>query len=151
MNLASLLNTSADEAKRPVPFNDGTYYGSITAHKFVESRQKKTPGVEYTIVLTHADDDVDLTGYDEKGEAVQLDPNGKEFRTTFWLTENSLFMLKEFIESCGLETSGRSFQELIPAVTGQPVIVSVSKAPYQAPREGFFNQIDRVVGAASQS
>jgi hypothetical protein len=148
MNLASLLNTSADSAKRPIPLNDGTYFGTIKSHEFIESKQKKTPGVQYNIELTHAHDDVDLTGYDEDGAEVQLNPAGKNFRYTLWLSENSMFMLKEFIKSFGITVEGRSFAELIPQVVGQPVVVDIVKSP-RTDGSGFYNDIAKVAPAAA--
>lgn len=148
-NLASLLNTSTDEAKRPIPLNDGTYYGTVKSHEFVESTKKKTPGVQYNIELTHAADDVDLTGYDEDGKEVPLNPAGKNFRHTLWLSEGAMFMLKDFIKSCGVEVEGRTFNEIIPQVVGQPVICSVTKTPRQGEDGGFYNNIDKCTGAAS--
>lgn len=147
VNLAALLSTTADTAKRPVPFNDGTYYGTVKSYQIVESKEKKTPGVEYTVTLTHAADGVDLTGFDEDNQQVTLNPAGKEFKTTFYLTENSLFMLKDFIKSCGIEIEQRTFQELIPQPVGQPVICSITKSPRRQ-GEGFYNNLEKVVGAA---
>lgn len=143
MNLASLLNTNASEVKRPIPFNDGTYFGTIASYKFIESALKKTPGVEYTVTLSHAHEDTDLTGYDENNEEVNLDPAGKNFRTTYYLTENSLFMLKDFIKSLGIEVEGRTLGELIPQVVGQPVTVDLVKTPNKD-NTGFFNQINKL-------
>jgi len=147
VNLAALLNTDAGQAKRPVPFNDGTYFGIIKSQEFTESKTKKTPGVQYNIELTHAADDTDLTGQDEEGNDVQLNPAGKVFRTTFWVSENSLFMLKDFIKSFGIEVEGRSFAELVPQVVGQPVMVDLTKSP-RTSGEGFYNDIAKVVPAA---
>jgi hypothetical protein len=149
VNLAALLSTTADQAKRPVPFNDGTYYGVIKGFQMVESDKKKTPGVEYDVELTHAAEGVDLVGYDEDGQTVQLNPAGVHKRTTFWITENSLFMLKDFIKSCGIEVENRTFQELIPQVVGQPVICSITKSPSNRPEGGFYNNLEKVVGAAT--
>jgi hypothetical protein len=147
VNLSALLNTSADEVKRPVPLNDGSYYGVVKSHAMVESREKKTPGVEYTVELTHAADGTDLVGYDEDNNEVTLEPTGKQFRTTFYLTENSLFMLKDFIKSLGIEVSGRTLGELIPMAIGQPVLCSITKVPRRGEGGGFYNNLDKVVGA----
>lgn len=148
-NLAALLSADAGSVKRPVPFNDGTYYGAVKGFQFVESDKKKTPGVEYEVELTHAAEGTDLTGYDEDGEVVTLNPAGKRYKSTFWLTDNSLFMLKDFIKSCGIEVEGRSFQELIPQVIGQPVICSITKSPSKREGGGFYNNLEKIVGAAA--
>lgn len=137
-NLASLLNKNADEAKRPIAFNEGTYFGVIKSHEFGESSQKKTPFVQYNIELTHAHDDVDLVGYDEDGKEVELNPAGKMVNATFYLSDNALFMLKDFIKGFNIETEGRTFNELIPQPVGQPVQVELNRLPNKD-GTGFFN------------
>ena len=135
-NLASLLNKSADDVKRPVPLPDGTYFGIIESHEFTESSQKKTPGVQYNIRLTHAHEDVDLSDFESEGGVVAE----KNMRTTFWLSENALFMLTDFIAACGIETSGRQLGELVPQVIQQPVMVDVVRKPNKQ-GDGFYNEI----------
>jgi hypothetical protein len=144
-NLSSLLNKPADEVKRPVALPDGTYYGIIKSHQFTESKQKKTPGVEYTVGLTHAHDDVDLSDFNEEGGTL----DEKQMRTTFWLSDGALFMLTDFITSCGVESAGRSLGELIPQVHGQPVVLDVVRKPTES-GEGFFNQVRSVKGANAE-
>lgn len=139
-NLSALLKTNADDVKRPIPVPDGTYYGVIVKHEIVESGKKKTPGIQYTIRLTHAHEDVDLSSYE--GEI-----SGKEMRTTFWVSDNSLFMLKEFVESCGLVTEGRTLEELYPQVISQPVILDVV-TKITEDGKGSYNQINSVKGAS---
>jgi hypothetical protein len=145
-NLASLLNKPADDVKRPVALPDGTYYGIIQGHEFIESSQKKTPGVQYNIQVTHPHEDVDMSDYvDEKtGEA--LDPREKKMKTIFYLSEGALFMFTDFVESLGIETSGRSIGELVPLPTGQPVQMDVIRKPNKD-GTGFYNELKKVTGA----
>jgi hypothetical protein len=148
LDLSSIMNKSADDVKRPIPFNDGLYYGIIKGYQVIESPNKKTPGCELTVGFTHAHPETDLTGYDEKGEAVQLDPTDKEFRYTFWLSDAALFMLIEFAQSLGIDTNGRSIGEIIPMLVSQPVLASLAKAPRKPPQEGFYNNIEKLTKAA---
>lgn len=144
-NLAALLNTKADEVERPLALPDGTYFGIIRRHEFITSSQKKTPGVQYTSEITHAHEDVDLADYlDKDGNTKEV--RGKEVRSTFWLSEKALFMLTDFIESCGIDPAGRSLGELIPQVIGQPVVLDIVRTPLDS-GEGFRNEIRSVKGA----
>lgn len=146
MNLASLLNKPAEEVRRPVALPEGTYYGTVKTHEFITSSQKKTPGVEYTLALTHAHEDVDLSEFQSAGGALE----DKTLKTTFWLSENALFMLTDFIASTGIEAAGRTLGELIPQPVGQPVILDVSCDPNKQ-GDGYHNKVRRVTGANSQS
>lgn len=146
-NLASLLNTKASDAKPPVQLPDGTYFGIVQGFEYITSKQKKTPGVEFTVQITHAHDDVDLSEFEAEGGKL----TEKKFSRggcTFYLSENSIFMLKNFIESCGIDTEDRSFGELIPQVVGQAVVLDIEKQPNQQ-GTGYFNNVKSMRGAAS--
>ena len=67
--------------------------------------QKKTPGVQYNIQLTHAADDVDLEEFKEAGGVLEE----KVMKSTFWISENALFMPTDFIAALNIESSGRTF------------------------------------------
>lgn len=138
VNLATLLNTSADDVKRPVALPDGTFYGVVKSHQFIESKQKKTPGVEYTVRLTHAHEDVDMSEYENTDDAKPL--NERDMRVNFWLSEGALFMLTDFIESTGVDTAGRTLNELIPQAVGKPVVLDVTRRPTEQ-SDGFYNNV----------
>ena len=144
-NLASLLNTRASDVKRPVALPDGTYYGIIKSHEFTQSSQKKTPGIQYNIGLTHAHEDVDLSDFQEAGGVL----TDKTMRTTFWLSDGALFMFTDFVTSLGIEAGDRSLGELAPLPVGQPVILDVVAKPNRA-GDGFYNEIAKVRGATSE-
>lgn len=144
----SALNKSASEVKRPVALNEGTYYGRIISHEIGESSKKKTLGVTYHVELTHAEDGVDLTGVDDKGNEVQLDPRGKKLRTTFWITDDSTYRLTDFIQSLGIETGDRSLKELVPQPVNQQVMVELTKEPNKD-NTGYFNDIRSITGMAN--
>lgn len=142
-NLATLLSTKADEVTRPIALPEGTYFGIIKEHKFGESSKKKTPLVEYSVQLTHAHADVDLSEVEnEKG----FKPVGERvFRHSLYLSDNALFMLTDFIKSCGVATEGRTLNELIPSVVGQPVVMDIAANPTEDGK-GQWNEVKRCVG-----
>lgn len=140
-NFSHLLNKPADDVKAPVQLPDGTYYGTIQNHEFGESSQKKTPYVQYNILVTHADEGTDTEG---------VEVSGKKMNTKFYLSDEAQFMLVNFIKSFGIETSGRSLGELIPQVQGQSVMLDVVKQPNQA-GDGFFNTIKKVSAPATEA
>lgn len=139
VNFSNLLNKPTDNVARPVTLEDGTYFGTVQSHTFGESSSKKTPFVEYTIVLTHAHEDTDV------GDIPAEKIVGKKMRTPFYLTDESMYRLVDFIGTLGVTTAGRTVGELIPQATGQTVMLDVIKKP-SADGESYFNEVKKVVG-----
>lgn len=146
-NLSELLNKTQADAPRPVALPDGTYYGTIKSQEFMESSQKKTPGCRYTVQLTHAHEDVDLSeeqqNPDFKPVAERTVANNG---TTLWLSEGALFQFFDFMQSLGIETEGRSIKELAPQPVGQPVMLDIVRLPNKD-GTGFFNDVRRMTAA----
>lgn len=143
VDFSSLLSKPADDIKRPPALPAGSYFGIIDKHELGESREKKTPFVSYTVKLTG-----------EFGEDVSADDvsdieiNKRVMRKDFYLTEDALWRLKEFLESCGIPSAGRSLGEMIPEAVQCRVLCEISsqidrKDPEAPPR----NQIEKLVGA----
>lgn len=142
VDFSSLLNKPTDDIKRPPSLPAGSYFGIIEKHAFDESREKKTPYVSYTVKLTgEYGEDVDL-------EAVQgIEISKRTMRKDFYLTEDALWRLKEFLESCNIPMAGRSLGETIPEAVNCRVLCEVSsqldrRDPEAPPR----NQIEKMVG-----
>jgi len=145
-NLAALLSKPADEIKRPVSLPDGTYFGIVKNQRYDQIGKNKTDACIYQVGLTHAHEDVDMSEY----EAAEGQPiSEREMNATVWLSEKSLFNAKQFVESCGIETTGRGLGELLPQVVGQPVILDIIQKPTQD-GQGTFNEIKRIRGAAAE-
>lgn len=105
----SLLSKPASEIERPKPLPQGSYTAVVAGMpRFDKSRKKQTDFAEFTLNLLAAGEDVDA---DELKEAGGIE--GKSIKATYYITENSLFMLKEFLQSCGIEEEGKSLQQMI--------------------------------------
>lgn len=112
VDFKGILSRPVEEIKAPPPFPMGTYLSRIKGHEMVESGQKKTPGVRFTLNPFQAQADVDQEQLTEFGA---LD---KEIRLTFWVSEDSAYRLKEFlVDHLGLV--GNSLDEMIPQATNQ--------------------------------
>jgi len=90
----------------------GTYCFIVKEHEFGESTQKVTHYVEFRCTPVTPGDDVDM-------DALNLVTkwNEKTMRATFYLTDDSMFRLKDFLQHCGLDTDGHTLGELIPETT----------------------------------
>lgn len=107
----ALLSKNADDIERPVPVPQGSYVFTVLKHKFDNSTKKGTPYVEFECQATAPLDDVDEEELREYGDLGQKQP---KLRNTFYLTEDALFRLTDFLEHLGLDTAGRTLAELIP-------------------------------------
>lgn len=125
-NFASILSKPIETAERPKPYPIGTYVCRIEKHEFGESSQKKTPYVRFFYRPLEARDDVDADALNEMGGINNEKP--RLLRDDFYLTEEALYRLREFLEEkVGLTISGRSFSEVIPETTNQMLGVYVTQ------------------------
>jgi hypothetical protein len=143
-NFKTLLRKNLDDVKKPEPLPEGSYRGIITNYSFGESAKKKTPFILFEVTVNEAMDGVDQ---DELASALQGHPiTTKKLRSTFYVTDESLFRVKDFMSSMGIEISGRTLDEALPEVKNQEVLMEVSKRPSED-GETFYNDIAKIVGA----
>lgn len=121
VDFTSLLNRKADECEKPVAIPQGSYAMRIVGYTTGESRQKKTPYVEMELKIIAPRDDVDAEEY-----AKVKNPQDRSFKVQFYITEESLYRLEEFLKKAGMETAGRSFVEILAEVAGAEIIGVVS-------------------------
>lgn len=120
-----LKNTPMDEIKRPPPLPGGTYHGQITKHGYGKSPEKGTPFAQFEVTLTAAGPDIDQ----EELNNLQIDLTKKKMTIDFYLTNESMYRVKEAMESCGIDTKGRFLEDTIPEMMGKSVIVTAKQSP----------------------
>ena len=138
VDFTQLLGRRADEAERPKPLPAGSYVFTIKgAPEFGESSKKKTPYVEFKATPVSPMEDVDM-------EALQQLPNWnqKEQRLTFYLTDDAIYRLSEFLEHCGVSISGRTYAEAIPETVNTQFVGSVSQSPSEKDPSVVYSNID---------
>lgn len=121
VDFTALLNRKADECEKPVAVPQGSYIMSIVGYTTGESRQKKTPYVEIETKIVAPREDVDMDEY-----AKVKNPQERSFKTPFYITEDSLYRLEEFLSKAGLPTAGRSFTEILAEMAGAQIVGIVS-------------------------
>jgi hypothetical protein len=112
-DFASLLGQSADEIEKPKPLPMGTFTFQVGEHRFDESAKKKTPFVEFKVTPKVAQEDVD-----EDLLAEVKNWQEREMRLTYYLTDDAIWRLKDFLEHCGISTAGRTLGECVPETAG---------------------------------
>ncbi len=154
-DFASLLKRPAGEGKRPVVLPMGDYQGIISgAHSTGESSQKKTPFVRFPLRLLEWPEDApdSWSETDSEGNIVEVNREDVDlgartsFGAAFYLTDAALFMLDDFIKSCGIESEGRDYEEILPELIGQRVLVTVEKGLNERTNRFFNSQDCRVRG-----
>lgn len=149
VDFSNLTSVNFDDVKRPAVKPPGTYHAVISDYKFDVSSQKKTPYVRFSFTGLSAGEDVDQDLLkEEDGTPIDLTKWKPTTRglSDFYLTPESTFRLKEFLEELGVSTAGRSIGECLPETKGMPVLLTVSMKSNQD-GTGFFNQIDKVDAA----
>jgi hypothetical protein len=138
----TLLSKPADQIEKPKPLPAGTYNGVISKFEFGESRDKKTPYVRFHFALQSAGDDV-LANYAD--QLAKIDLAKKQLRRDFYITDDALYRLKDFAESCGQSTSGRTLNEVIPLLQNSAVLISVTQRNSDDGKD-VFNDVGEVKG-----
>ena len=143
VDLSNLLGKRASEVEKPKPLPIGNYTFVIKGHEVVESSKKGTPGIQFSIQPVEAQDDVD-----EDLLAEVKEPFKKTMRMTNWITEDSLWRLKQFLQVLGLDDEDKTLEELIPETTGMQFIAKVEHEQTQDGNDIIARVNDNSVQAA---
>lgn len=118
VDFSKLLSKPLDTVKKPPPLPQGNYEGVIAKYEFGDNNTNKTPYARFEITVTAPGEDID---HAQLPEGVEF-PLKRKFRQDFYLTDEADWRLKEFIESLGINTSGRTFAETVPETLNLPVV-----------------------------
>ena len=139
VDFSQLLRKPAGEAKRPKALPIGDYQGMIRSHEVGDQNRNRTPYVRFGLVLTEWPDTI---GPDDR---VDIDLGRRTLRKDFYLTEESMWRLDRFIKSCGIDPQSRTYEEILPQLIGQPVVVQVQHFLNQQTNE-IGNSVGEIVG-----
>ena len=123
---SALLNKSMSDVERPKPMPQGSYVAMVQGlPRFDKSSKKQTEFVEFTLKLLAAGEDVDAEALAEMGGIAD-----KTIKDTYYLTENSLWRLKEFLVNLGMPED-MSMQEAVEAAPGKQIGIFINHEPSQ--------------------
>lgn len=145
-NFADILNKPSNEVEKPKPLPAGTYTAVVKGQpRFDKSQKKQTPFVEFTLGILAAGEDIDP---DELKESLGETPLGdKTMKNTFYLTDTSLWRLKDFLEALGLDVNtDASLAQLIEETPGMQCTITIG---HRASEDGrsMFAEIKNVSAA----
>lgn len=129
-SFASVLDMPSGDIERPKPLPPGSYVAVVQGQpRQDKSAKKQTEFVEYTLKLLEAQEDVDTDALKEIGGIAD-----KTIKSTYYLTENSVWRLKEFLEHCGVEMDeSTSLRQLIGEAAGCQVLITIA---HEASQDG---------------
>lgn len=123
-NFGSILDKPASDVERPKPYPQGSYIcvvKGLPVHG--ESTRKKTKQVEFQLQPLSVLDDVDAEDLEAMGGL------NRTIKDTYYVTEDALWRLKEFLVNCGIEEMDgddkKSFTQMIDETPGRQVGVSI--------------------------
>lgn len=155
-NYASLLDKPASLDDRPKTQPQGSYLCVLKGlPRYDKSSKKQTDFVEFTAQVqqanTHDVDQDDLEAWLTKSDGSKVKITDKTLKLTYYLTENSIFMLNDFLDHCGIDDADgtKSRRERIDETPNAEVVVFIRHEARQdgqgvqarvgktAPAEGF--------------
>jgi hypothetical protein len=125
VNFNDLLSRPVSSAKKPPLKPAGTYTAIISSYILEVSKRNKTPYVRFTL------NNLQPTGSIPEAQCKDTDGEPINFskwtpHKDFFITDDSIYRLRNFIEDLGLPIEGRSFEEVLPEMRGQAVLVEVT-------------------------
>jgi hypothetical protein len=121
VDFRNLLNVKLDDIAPPKALPAGTYHGSISKFEVGDNNKNKTPYVRIHLNFTQAGADIPAE------DLADIDLSQKKMTRDFFLTPDARYRLKELIASCGIMTEGRAFDETLPELVNQPVLIEVTQ------------------------
>jgi hypothetical protein len=125
-NISDILNRKAEDVEAPKPLPPGSYNCIVKGlPEQGESSKKKTPFLKFTLQITSPREDVDEEAIEEYGDVV-----GKTIDATYYITDDALFMLTDFLESLGIDfTGGKSVSAAIDESPNCEVVAFIKHEP----------------------
>jgi hypothetical protein len=143
VDFSKLLSKPLDNVKKPPPLPAGDYHGLISKYEFGDNNTNKTPYCRFELKITGPTEGVDASQIPEGTEW----PLKRTFRKDYYLTEDADWRLKDFIESLGIQTSGRTFAETVPETLNLPCVVNIVQQNSQRNAGDLVNFAGDVTGA----
>lgn len=149
VDFSKLNSQSMDKVKRPPAAPASTYYGTVKATKFAETRfdNKDTGQKDGALVIEIgsvecADPSVDMPeGFTLRGksffhETAIIDSNGNALPGQYYT--------KMLLENLGITTEGRSFSECIPDLAGAQVMFDLTARNDKNNPEVVYNDVRKL-------
>ncbi len=119
-----VLNKPAADVKPPEPLPPGTYLCLVDGPgEFGKIGKNQTDCINFKLKPMQAQGDVDPGTLQQSLNGASL--QDKTIRHRLFITEESVWRLKQFLEHLGIEEGTKSLGEMIPEAQGKQVIVTL--------------------------
>lgn len=130
VDFQELLDTDASEMVKPPPKPSGEYRLLVKDQELIKSRDKGTPGVQFTFTKWEPMATVDVDKWKQYCDSPAIDPDKLSEQEVFWWTKKSGYRLKEFCLKCiGYDGDPNDYKgpmgKLIADAVGQTIIATV--------------------------
>ena len=134
-NISDILNKPASEVERPKPLPEGSYTCVVRGLPTQgESTQRRTPFVQFDLQPIEAREDVDekeLNSWMKRADGTSRVLKEATIRGTYYLTEDALWRLTDFLEHCWIDLNEKSIQAAIDETPNSQVIAYLRHRPSQ--------------------
>jgi hypothetical protein len=138
VDFSALGKREAGLAKKPPNLPVADYPGIIKSYEIGDANANKTPYLRLAIGITGLPDSLDE---DARATLEGVDLSKRSLRKDFYLSEDALWRLDEFLRDMELIRPGVEYQEIWPELVGRHVLVSVGHYVNQKTME-VGNQIN---------
>lgn len=149
VDFSKLMSKKGADIKRPPVLPGGTYFGVVGTKVLGESKNKKTPQIEFPVQLTRAGEDVDqdILARENIDVSKKKFSGGTNRGGTFYLTDEAEYRLVEFIKTFGVSVDEMSLGEMVEVPIGREVMVTIAQGISERSGEPF-NTLESMVGVA---
>lgn len=144
-NFGAILDRKPTAIERPKILPVGSYIVVVQGMPRQDKSQKKqTPFYEYTCKYLQAMDDVDqdeLEAALTRADGTKKSLGDMTVRLTYYLTEDAVWRLKQFLEHCGLEEDDfESLRQMAESAGGCQLVVKLRHKPTDD-GEGMYSEV----------
>lgn len=129
VDFSQLLKRPAGTHKRPPALPAGNYPAIISNYETGDRNKNRTPYVQFNVKLTDWPDTVpedERTAPGEDGAVAPIDLSKRSYRKQFYLTDDAIWRLDDFLVSMGMPNDGSvTYQDFLPPLPGTPVLAEI--------------------------
>ena len=141
MSYKDLLKARPADIIPPKPIPPGPFKVRVASHEFGTAGIKKTECVNFSLRLLEPGDEVDPDLLEAaRDDLAKAKPNYRVF-----ITEDSLWVLKNFLTDVLKIPEADSLEEMMPQTTGKEFIAIFTQQPSERDKERMVSFIEKVL------
>ncbi len=144
MSYKELLKARPAEIEPPMPIPPGPYKVKINSFEFTKAGQKQNDCVVFTLSLLEPGDEVDP----DRLAAAEADLKKAKPKHTIYITEASLWVLKDFLLDVCKIPEKDSFEEMMPETVGKEFVAIFTEQQSKKDPARMVSYIDKVLPLA---